>query len=196
MRLTFTDTLHPDAVAQLRSSLDHGVEPDGTSITDALRANPLFLLGVEPRWFCKPVFSRYERGMSAHVEAGEAMPCGRENIRADVRVAIPLSDTGEYAGGELVVDTGWGEERVRERAGTCIVYPATARKGMAEVTHGTLWIAELNVQSLVVHEWQREILYDIGYSVSLLEVFGGGRTSELQTLQKCHRNLLRRWASA
>jgi hypothetical protein len=50
------------------------------------------------------------------------------------------------------------------------------------------------VQSLVVHAWQREILYDIGYSASVLDVFGAGRSHELETLQKCRRNLLRLWA--
>lgn len=194
MLLTLTDGVAADTITRLRSSLAQNTEPEGSAIPDALRANPLFVLGVEPRRISDPVFSEYACKMASPVEVAEAMPNGGEQIRADIGVTVLLSETDEYAGGELVIDTGWGEERIKEKAGTCIVYPATARTGIAEVTQGTLWIARLWVQSLVIHAWQREILYDIGYSASVLEVFGGGRAGALETLQRCRRNLLRHWA--
>lgn len=195
MLLVLADVLAPEVVARLRACLDQGQAADGSLVTEALLAHPLFLLGVEPRRLGAPCFSRYEQGMASHAEVAEAMPDGRGGIRADAGVTMFLNDRAEYDGGELVVDTGWGEEKLKEKAGACVVFPASARRGVAEVTRGVRWTAECWVQSLVADSSQREILYDIACSASLLDLlFGPGRRSEVDALQTCHRNLLRLWA--
>jgi PKHD-type hydroxylase len=194
MLLTFCDVLTRELAARVSSDLKNGRPVDGDMITEALCAQPLFLLGVEPRAISEPIFHRHADGTEP--APADAMPLGRNGIRADAGVIVFLNDASEYEGGELLIDAGWGKERIKENAGTCVVYPASAQCGFAEIRDGACWTAELWVQSLVADPAEREILYDVGYALNVLKIFGRDRITDIQTLERCHRNLLRLWAKA
>jgi PKHD-type hydroxylase len=191
--LIFRDVLSRELAAHVRLDLENGRPVDPGLITESLRAQPLFLLGVEPRTMSDPVFRRHIGGMEPAAEVADAMPLGRNGIRADVGVVLFLNDAAEYEGGELLIDSGSGEERIKGTAGICAVYPASAPCGFAEIRKGISWTAELWVQSLVPGAAEREILYDVGYALNVLKIFGQDRISDIETLQRCHRNLLRLW---
>jgi len=134
--------------------------------------------------------------MESRSIVNDAMIGGGSGIRADIGVIVFLSSPDSYDGGELVLDSGYGGESIKERAGTCVVYPASACQAVGRVLRGTRWTVELWAQSLVRDPGQREILYDIGYSLHLIELFGHAREQDTEQLQKCHRNLLRLWAES
>lgn len=199
MLLTLSDVLRPAIAARLCSILLEGevvaTRDAAATVTEGIWSHPLFLLGVQPRSLSQPAFRRYDKGMESSGVVDDAIIGGSRGIRADVGVVVFLSDVSSYDGGELIVDSGYGDESIKECAGYCVIYPGSARHGVARVTRGTRWTAELWVQSLVRDPLQREILYDIGCSLHFLELFGQARDpAEVDRLQKCQRNLLRLWA--
>jgi PKHD-type hydroxylase len=194
MVLVLLDLLNSEAAADLCSRLRQGQEAEAAALlTQHLGSHPLFLLAVQPHSLSQPDFRRHEE------EAGEVAEAlvgvgGSRRIRADVGVTVFLSDPSSYQGGELVLDRGWGDESIKEGAGACVLYPASARRRFARVTQGSPWLAQLWAQSLVRDPARREILYDIGYSLHLLDLFGRGQgAQEVDRLNKCQRNLLRLW---
>jgi PKHD-type hydroxylase len=198
MLLTLNDVLSSEVALRLCSILHESNAAVGDDVaaivTDALWSHPLFLLATQPRSLSQPAFHRYDEGMESDGAVGDVMIGGSGGIRADVGVIVFLSDQSSYDGGELIVDSGYGDEPIKGQSGDCVLYPASVSHGVARVTHGTRWTAELWVQSLVRTPAQREILYDIGCSLHLVELFGGAKRPEAARLQKCHRNLLRMWA--
>lgn len=198
MLLTLSDVLNPEAAADICSILlqnkGDGSGNAAATVTNALWSHPLFSLGVQPRALSTPAFRRYDIGMESPVTVDDVMVGGNSGIRADVGIIVFLSDPSNYEGGELVIDSGHGDETIKEPAGHCVIYPASVRHGVARLVRGTQWTAELWAQSLVRDPTQRQILYDIGYSLHLLELFGSAGSPDVNRLQECHRNLLRRWA--
>jgi PKHD-type hydroxylase len=195
-----SDVLSPEVAARLCSmSNDANVRTTqdmAATVTQALWSHPLFVLAVHPKRLSQPVFRRYDEGMESGGAVADALNGGNNGIRADVGVIVFLSEPLSYDGGELVLDTGFGDEKIKAGAGECVIYAASARRGVALLTRGTRWTAECCAQSLIRHSAQREILYDIGYSLHLLELFGPTRRAEVDQLRACQQNLLRLWAEA
>lgn len=192
------DILSRDRIERLNNILAQGTD-DGSDaaeiVEEALLAHPLFLLAVEPLAFSPITLRQFDEGMQASNCVEDAVSGGNIKIRADVRVVLFLSDMSNYDGGELVVDGGCGEETIKENAGDCVVFPASANYRVCRVIRGTRRTAELSVQSLFRAPEIREILYDIGYSLHLVEMFGGKEHhSEAARLRRCQQNLRRLWA--
>jgi PKHD-type hydroxylase len=165
----------------------------GRLLIDALRMNPLFLLGVQPRNFSQPVIRRSDAGMTSQPGVRDAPIEGARIVRADVVVAVFLSDPASYEGGEFFVDTGHGDESYKEPAGTCLVFPISARHSIAPVRKGSRLGGELSVQSFVRDDAQRQILYDLGCSLQYLELLAGSADPDTERLRKCQQSLLRFW---
>lgn len=197
MLLTLSDILSTEETSRLRSILMTGENisaQESLVIKNSLLSHPLFLIAVQPRIFSEPVFRRYDKGMELSYTTDEAIIGGNDGIRADVSVIIFLTDLSTYDGGGLIVDYGYGDEIFKVEAGHCAIFSASVRYGIKSVTKGTCMTAQLWVQSQVKTPAKREILYDIGYSLYLLEVFGPQQVEEIQRLQQCQKNLLRLWA--
>ena len=111
-------------------------------------------------------------------------------IRADVAVTVFLSDPQQYEGGELVVETSYGEFRYKGDLGDCVVYPASTFHRVNRVCRGTRVVAVLWVQSMIRDAAKRQILYDIGCAIEYLDVFGAGGP-DTDKLRRCYLNLVR-----
>jgi PKHD-type hydroxylase len=165
----------------------------GSALIDALRGHPLFLLGVQPNRISRPRFSCNGPATDETPNVDDAST-GDDLMRADVAITVFLSDPENYDGGELVIDTGYGGEAYKERAGCCIAYPTSARHHVATVTRGQRWAADLCAQSLVRDQEQREILYNISCAERYLEVFHKGTPLDAERLRRCRELLFRFWS--
>ncbi|WP_434427085.1 Fe2+-dependent dioxygenase [Nannocystis pusilla] len=180
--------------SRVASEVDAEVEGEaGRRLADALRAHPLFCLGVQPSAVAPVTFACHEMGRCTDIHP----PPGGERTalaRVDAFATVLLSDPADYDGGELLIDSGYGDETYREGAGVCVVLPASASHRVAPVTRGTRWSGTLRVQSRVRDPAQREILYDMGCALHYLELFGGGTQAEGDRLRRSYDGLLRLWA--
>jgi PKHD-type hydroxylase len=160
-------------------------------VTDALKANGVFAMGVMPQRIGPPIFARYTPGMAFGTHMDNAV-MGDDHLRTDVSVTVFLSDPADYDGGELVMETSGGESSYKLDAGSAIAYPSTMLHRVNEVTHGKREVAVTWVQSLIRSAERRELLFDLERARrSLFE--RDGKTAEFDLLHRTASNLRRMW---
>jgi len=121
--------------------------------------NPLFRELAMPRALSHLMVSRYSAGMEygSHTDAA-IMPSGN---RADVSFTLFLAAPDSYEGGELALETPFGEQRVKLAAGSMILYPTGELHRVLPVTSGERLAVVGWVQSRVRDAHRRQLLLDL-----------------------------------
>jgi len=160
----------------------------------ALVQHPLYQAAAMPVRVATPFYARYTKGMryGDHVDDPVMGPPGGQ-YRSDVSTTVFLNGPGDYEGGELVIRTGFGEQRFKPAAGDAIIYPSSSLHHVAEVTRGERLVAVTWTQSMVRDPGRREILYQLYQARESLQK---NRPGETETTQVDHAyvNLMRQWA--
>lgn len=166
-------------------------------VLQALEAHPLFFSATLPKRVLPPSFNRYAGAANAygsHVDqAVRYLPGGTQRVRTDISCTLFLSDPASYDGGELVVDTTFGEQRIKLAAGDLVVYPGTSVHRVEPVTRGERLASFFWIESMVRADEQRRLLYEMDMSLMQLRA-ELGETPELVQLTGTYHNLLRMWA--
>lgn len=141
-----------------------------------------------------PYYARYTKGMSYgnHVDDPIMGPAGQQ-YRSDVSVTVFLNEPEEYDGGELVIETSFGQQEVKLKAGSAVIYPSSSLHHVNEVTKGTRFVAITWVQSMVRDPAKRELLFQLNQArESLLKT----RPDETETksIDIAYVNLFRMWS--
>lgn len=163
----------------------------------ALLGNKTFQDFAVPRHIAPPIFSKYEPGMyyGRHVDTPIMGQQGR--LRSDMSLTLFLSDPADYDGGELTVDTPFGEQQVKLSPGDAVVYSSTTLHEVKPVTRGARIVALSWVESMVQDEGMREILFDLARATQKLRI-GNPDSDTLSDVQdelyKVYANLMRREA--
>ena len=163
---------------------------------DALRRNLPFQTAALPAAIFPPLFSRYRPGhaFGTHVDnAFRPLPDGAGQLRTDLSATLFLSEPDSYDGGELLIEEGTAERRVKLAAGSMVVYPATTLHRVAPVTRGERLACFFWVQSLVPEAGKRAILLDMDLAIQSLRPKLGDRDEALVALTGAYHNLLRLW---
>jgi PKHD-type hydroxylase len=146
-----------------------------------------------PKQIAPPIFSRYEPGMEYGTHVDTALMGRTSVIRSDLSLTLFLSDPASYDGGELTVETTFGEQQVKLPPGPAVVYASTTLHRVAPVTRGARIVALSWVQSYVRDEGMREILFDLAIATQALDT--GGSPGDIKNrLYKTYANLMRREA--
>lgn len=158
----------------------------------ALRRNNAFRAAVYPKQLHSTLVSRYRPGMGygAHVDA--ALMGDATLWRTDLSLTLFLNDPAEYDGGELALDSGSGETRVKLPARSLVCYPTGQLHRIVPVTRGERLVVVSWVQSQVRDAAARETLRDLALALDALGPAGNAAVRDL--IGKAHANLLRRWA--
>jgi PKHD-type hydroxylase len=131
-------------------------------VMGALVRHPDYRAGALPLRVAAPYYARYTPGMTYGAHVDDPVMGGSDGLyRSDIAITIFLNAPEEYEGGELVVRTSFGEQRVKLPAGDGVLYPASSLHYVAEVTRGERLVAVTWVQSLVRDPAQRELLYEL-----------------------------------
>lgn len=152
--------------------------------------NEIFRLAARPKALTPLLFSRYEPGMRYGSHVDDALMNG---MRTDVSFTLFLSNPDEYDGGELVVESAAGEERIKLNAGSLVAYPSLTLHRVAEVTRGARLAAVGWARSHIRDPIKRELLFDLDTAKRRL-FEREGKSSEFDLLSKSTTNLLRMWA--
>jgi PKHD-type hydroxylase len=162
----------------------------------ALLANALYFSAALPLRTAHPLFNRYEGGeqYGLHVDgAVRSGPDGLPGIRTDLSATLFLSEPDEYEGGDLVIVDTYGSHEVKLPAGDLILYPASSLHRVEPVTRGCRIASFFWVQSLVRHDRQRELLFELDQTIQRLRA-KAGESDETLSLTNHYHNLLRMWA--
>ncbi len=160
----------------------------------SLGHNERFRFGVLPHRVADPIFARYRPGMTYgdHVD-DPIMGSSGPRFRSDVSMTLFLNEPEAYDGGELLMRTPFGDQRVKLPAGDAVVYPSSSLHQVAEVTCGERLVALTWIQSYVRDPAQRELLYELNQARELLlkEAPGAEHTGHVD---RSYANLVRMWS--
>ncbi|MGQ2967063.1 Fe2+-dependent dioxygenase [Methylophilus sp.] len=166
-------------------------------VMQALHRDPLFFSAVLPDKILPPFVNRYAGGTNHygfHVDnAMRSMPDGSARVRADVSATLFLNDPEEYEGGELVIQDVFGEQRVKLKAGSMVIYPSTSVHAVTPVTSGERLASFMFIQSMVRDAAHRRMLFDMDMALVKLRQ-QHGELAEVVQLTGVYHNLLREWA--
>jgi PKHD-type hydroxylase len=168
----------------------------GDLILDALPRQPLFVSAALPLRVFPPLFSRYEGGHSFghHVDNAIRQIQGAPlRIRTDLSATLFLGTPEEYDGGELVVEDTYGVHVVKLPAGHMVLYPSSSLHHVRPVTRGARYVSFFWIQSMVRHDENRALLFDLDRAIQRLGADVPAHPAVVQ-LTGVYHNLVRRWA--
>lgn len=153
-----------------------------------------FKAAAIPYRVAAPYYARYTKGMTYGDHVDDPIMGGAgQQYRSDVSTTVFLNEPSEYEGGELVITTSFGEQKIKLAAGSAVVYPSSSLHHVAEVTKGTRLVAVTWSQSMIRDPAKRELLHQLNQArESLLKQ----RPDDAETKQVdiSYVNLFRMWS--
>ena len=156
--------------------------------------HPVYLNAAMPAKIASPFYAKYSKGMQYgnHIDDPIMGPAG-QRYRTDLSITVFLNSPEDYEGGELVVQTAFGEQRVKLEAGNAVMYPSGSTHRVAEVTRGERIVAVTWLQSMVRDPAQRELLYRLSQARDILLNKSKG-AEETELVSNAYINLVRMWS--
>jgi PKHD-type hydroxylase len=155
--------------------------------------HPVYRGGAFPLRVAAPFYARYTPGATYgdHVD-DPIMGTDGAVYRSDIAITVFLNDPASYGGGELVIRTTFGDQRVKLAAGSAVMYPASSLHHVAPVQRGERLVAVTWVQSAIRDPARRELLYELNVArEKLLRDFPDARETAL--VNRSFVNLMRMW---
>jgi PKHD-type hydroxylase len=168
----------------------------GAQVMDALGRSALFFSAALPKQVFPPLFNRYREGMNfgSHVDGAiRTHEPSRQRIRTDLSATLFLSAPDEYDGGELLIEDTYGVQRMKLACGSMVLYPATSLHRVEPIRRGVRVASFFWIQSMVRHDAQRSLLFDLDMAIVRLTRDHPGDPA-LVSLVGVYHNLLRMWA--
>jgi len=156
--------------------------------------HPVYLNAAMPAKIAAPFYAKYSAGMryGTHIDDPIMGPPG-QRYRTDLSITVFLNPPDDYDGGELVVQTAFGDQAVKLDAGDAVMYPSGSTHRVAEVTRGERIVAVTWVQSMIRDPARRELLYRLSRARDiLLDKSKGAEETEL--VSNAYINLMRMWS--
>lgn len=167
----------------------------GELVARALLRHPKVQAAALPKSIRHPSINRYEPGMYYGPHLDAPIMSGAVTTRTDLSVTVFLSDAGDYAGGELVIDAEPSPITVKAGAGDAVLYPSGAIHQVKPVQSGVRLVAVTWLQSMVQSTEQRRLLFELGEAIAALAA-QDAKNDVLLRLRATRDNLLRMWAEA
>ncbi len=149
-----------------------------------------------PLKVASPFYACYQQGMyyGEHIDDPVmGTPVAGQKYRSDLALTIFLNQPDEYQGGELSIQTDYGLQLIKYAAGDAVMYPATTRHQVNEVTSGKRLVAVTWVQSMVKDAEQRALLYQL--SCAREKLLRKQPTEEhTKQVDLVYVNLVRQWS--
>jgi PKHD-type hydroxylase len=173
---------------------DSGYQESSRILRDALQRNQEFLRFTFPTRIAAPLLCKYVPGMRYGRHPDSAfLPMQPTPLRSDVSCTIFLSDPSSYEGGELTIHLGSRPISVKGPPGAAVVYPSTTIHEVRPVTTGERLVAITFIQSQIVDERKRELLYVLN-EVAALEGLNMQWDNRMR-LEHVRHSLHRMWST-
>lgn len=185
------------AAQQVKNNLEVSDE-DITSVLNNIVMNnvvrhPVYQQAALPHRIATPFYARYETGMEYGEHIDDPIMGQGDRYRSDLAMTIFLNSPDEYKGGELIIQTPFGEQTIKYNAGDAVLYPATTRHRVVKVTSGERLVAVTWVQSLIRDNEQRELLYQLSKTREKM-LRKDPDSEDTKCIDSTYVNLVRMWS--
>lgn len=189
---------NPHNKTKNNQQIDHaapGYSESNQLIMSALVRHEGFRDFAMPAKIAPPLLCKYDTGMSygSHCDVA-LLPLKQLKtiLRSDLSATLFLQDPSSYEGGELVLHLENRKVPIKLPAGGLVIYPSTMLHEVTEVTRGQRLVAITFIESQIIDERHRLMIYTLG-EVSALE----GLTMKPENrnrLDLVRHNLIRMWS--
>jgi PKHD-type hydroxylase len=166
-------------------------------VMDNVVRHPDYQQAALPLRVAAPFYARYETNMEygEHIDDPIMGPSMNpdERYRSDLAMTIFLNSPEEYEGGELIIQTSFGEQNIKSYAGDAVLYPATTRHRVTKVTKGERLVAVTWVQSLIRDNEQRDLLYQLSKTREKM-LRKNPDSEDTKRIDSTYVNLVRMWS--
>ena len=162
-------------------------------VMGSLVKHPTYQSAAMPLKVATPYYAHYKAGMSYGDHVDDPIMGQGDIYRSDVSVTIFLNNPDEYEGGELVIQTSFGEQQFKLAAGDAILYPSSSRHRVAEVTKGERLVAVSWIQSLIRDPDKRALLHELNQARETL-LNEKPEADETRQVNQSYINLVRMWS--
>ncbi len=172
-----------------------GYQESSQLLMNALVRHEGFRDFAMPVKIAPPLLCKYDPGMAygAHFDVASLQLKELQTVlRSDISATVFLHDPASYDGGELVLHLESRKVPIKLPAGSMVAYPSTMLHEVAKVTRGQRLVAITFIESQIIDERQRHMIYSLG-EVSALE----GLTMKPENrnrLDLVKHNLIRMWS--
>ncbi|WJG11019.1 Fe2+-dependent dioxygenase [Aliiglaciecola sp. LCG003] len=176
---------------------DEQVKHLANGLLSRLGQNPEIISAVLPHKIFPPCFNRYVKSETYgfHVDAAiMRIPGTQDVLRSDMSMTLFLSEPEEYEGGELIIATEFGEQKIKLSAGDALVYPSSSLHMVTPVTKGQRLAAICWMQSLVPDASLRQTLYQLDRTIQQMSSQGSAPREQLDSLHHVYHNLIRQYS--
>ena len=185
------------AAQQVKNNLEVSDE-DITSLLNNIVMNnvvrhPIYQHAALPHRIAAPFYARYENGMEYGEHIDDPIMGQGDRYRSDIAMTIFLNPPEEYEGGELIIQTPYGEQIIKSNAGDAVLYPATTRHRVSKVTSGKRLVAVTWVQSLIRDHEQRDLLYQLSKTREKM-LRKDPDSEDTKRIDNVYVNLVRMWS--
>jgi PKHD-type hydroxylase len=162
-------------------------------VMGSLVRHPVYRSAALPLKVAAPYYARYSAGMSYGNHVDDPIMGEGDLYRSDISVTIFLSGPDDYDGGELVIQTPFGQQFVKLPAGDAIIYPSSSVHRVAEVTRGERVVAVSWIQSMVRDPDKRALLHELNQAREKL-LHDKPDAEETSRVNLAYINLVRMWS--
>jgi len=162
-------------------------------IMGSLVRHPVYRSAAMPLRVAAPYYARYTAGMSYGNHVDDPVMGQGDLYRSDISVTVFLSGPDDYAGGELIIQTAFGEQSIKLPAGDAVIYPSSSVHRVAEVTRGERLVAVSWIQSLVRDPDKRALLHELNLAREKL-LHEKPEAEETIRVNHSYINLVRMWS--
>jgi len=162
-------------------------------VMGSLVRHPVYRSAALPLKVAAPYYARYSVGMSYGNHVDDPIMGEGDLYRSDISVTIFLSGPDDYDGGELVIQTPFGEQFVKLPAGDAVIYPSSSVHRVAEVTRGERVVAVSWIQSMVRDPDKRTLLHELNQAREKL-LHDRPQAEETSRVNHAYINLVRMWS--
>ena len=162
-------------------------------VMGGLVRHPVYRSAAMPLKVAAPYYARYTTGMSYGDHVDDPVMGQGDLYRSDISVTIFLSSPDDYDGGELVIQTPFGEQRVKLPAGDAVIYPSSNRHRVTEIIRGERVVAVSWIQSMIRDPDKRALLHELNLAREKL-LLEKPDAEETARVNHAYINLVRMWS--
>ncbi len=162
-------------------------------IMDNLVRHPEYQQAALPHRIAAPFYVRYKKGMEYGDHIDDPIMGEGQRYRSDIAITIFLTSPNEYEGGELIIQSPYGEQKIKCPAGDAVLYPASTRHHITPITRGERLVAVTWVQSLIRNNEQRYLLYQLSHTREKM-LRKDPNSEDTKRIDNVYVNLVRMWS--